>query len=111
VAILSGARNYRQAVLSERLYNRMNDLFPEKKEDLIAASILVSNTYLSLGDDQQAEKIRLNRIEKFGKHVRAGLSWTEVNGQLLVKNSFHIHLKNVSKFLFVFFCVKEIPSS
>jgi hypothetical protein len=87
-AILSGARNHRQVVLSQKLYDRMKDLFPDKKSDLISASILLSNTYSSLGDNQQAQEVRLNRIKQFGRNVKVGLSWTEVNGELVVTKYF-----------------------
>ncbi|CAF4179566.1 unnamed protein product, partial [Rotaria magnacalcarata] len=40
------------------------------------------NIYSSLGDHEEAENIRLNRIKEVGKKVQAGLSWTEVNGEI-----------------------------
>ncbi|CAM4827283.1 unnamed protein product [Rotaria magnacalcarata] len=47
-AMLSGARNHRHVVLSEKLYNQMKSLFSNEKSDLISASTLLSNTYSSL---------------------------------------------------------------
>ena len=82
--MLSGARLHRRTDLSQKLYDRMKYLFSDQKEGLIAASILVSNTYSSLGDHQHANKVRLDRIKQFGKNVQVGLSWTEVNGELVV---------------------------
>jgi hypothetical protein len=90
--MLSGARNHRQIALSEKLYDRMKVLFPMKKENLIAASILVSNTYLSSGDDQKAKEVRSNRMKQFGKNIKVGLTWTEVKGELVVKN-LSLHLR------------------
>ena len=58
VALLSGARNHRQADLAQKLYDRMRSLFPDHKSNLIAASILVSNIYSSLGDYEQSKEIR-----------------------------------------------------
>jgi hypothetical protein len=90
--MLSGARNHRQIALSEKLYDRMKVLFPKKKDNLIAASVLVSNTYLSSGDDQKAKEVRSNRMKQFGKNIKVGLTWTEVKGELVVKN-LSLHLR------------------
>ncbi|CAF4981450.1 unnamed protein product, partial [Rotaria magnacalcarata] len=87
-AMLSGARNHRHVVLSEKLYNQMKSLFSNEKSDLISASILLSNTYSSLGNYQQVEAIRIDRMKQFGKNAKVGVSWTEVNGQLV---RFHAH--------------------
>ncbi|CAF5228490.1 unnamed protein product, partial [Rotaria magnacalcarata] len=54
-----------------------------KKDDLIAASILLCNTYSSLGQFEQATHIRSTRIKEFGKNVKVGLTWTEANGELV----------------------------
>ncbi|CAF0731778.1 unnamed protein product [Adineta steineri] len=83
MAILSGTRNSRQHILSKQIYDRMKILFPNQKDSLISGSILLSNIYLSLGDHQEAENIRLNRIEQLGTKVKSGTSWTEVNGDIV----------------------------
>jgi hypothetical protein len=85
VAILSGARNSRQHILSKQIYDRMKILFPDQKERLISGSILLSNIYSSLGDHQEAENIRSNRIKELGKKVKPGVSWTEFNGEIVVR--------------------------
>ncbi len=99
VAMLSGARNCRDSILSEKLYNRMKSLFPDRRENLISASILLCNTYSSLGEYEQAKHIRSNRIKQLGTKVKVGLSWTEVNGEIVVKKIFlyyiEIRKKNV----------------
>ena len=82
--MLSGARNQRQSDLSQRLYDRMTSLFPDQKSALISASILLSNTYLSTDEPQRAQEVRLKRIKQFGRKVKPGVSWTEVNDELLV---------------------------
>ena len=97
--MLSGARNYRDSILSQKLYNRIQSLFPDQKENLIAASILLCNTYSAVGEYEQAKAIRSNRIKQLGKNVKAGLSWTEYNGKLAVKKIFFI-LLNVKTYLF-----------
>jgi hypothetical protein len=85
VAILSGARNSRQHILSKQIYDRMKILFPDQKETLISGSILLSNIYSSLGDHEQAENIRSNRIKELGTKVKPGLAWTEFNGEIIVR--------------------------
>ncbi|CAF5155949.1 unnamed protein product, partial [Rotaria magnacalcarata] len=61
MAILSGARSSHNSILSEKIYLRMKSLFPDQKDALISGSILLCNIYSSL----------------------AGLSWTEVNGEIV----------------------------
>jgi glycine betaine/choline ABC-type transport system substrate-binding protein len=82
--MLSGARNHRDSALSQKFYDRMKSLFPDQKSLLIAASVLVSNTYSSVGNEQQAHEVHISRIKQFGKKSKAGISWTEVNGELVV---------------------------
>ena len=85
--MLSAARTHRDSSLSQKLYDRMKYLFPDKKSELISAAILLSNTYSSLGDDQHVQSIRANRLKHLGSKVKLGLSWTEVNGELVVRSS------------------------
>jgi glycine betaine/choline ABC-type transport system substrate-binding protein len=82
--MLSGARNHRNSALSQKFYDRMKSLFPDQKSHLIAASVLLSNTYSSVGDEHRAQEVRISRIKQLGSKVKAGLSWTEVNGELVV---------------------------
>ncbi|UJR34377.1 hypothetical protein I4U23_021785 [Adineta vaga] len=82
-AILSGARNHRNSTLSEKIYDKMKVLFPDQKDDMVSSSILLSNIYNSLGDSQRAQDIRSNRINKFGKKVKPGLAWTEINDEIV----------------------------
>jgi hypothetical protein len=65
----------------------MRILFPDQKDDLQSGSILVGNIYSSLGDYEKAETIRSNAIKEYGKKVKPGLSWTEVDGEIAVKDS------------------------
>ncbi|CAF4403802.1 unnamed protein product, partial [Rotaria sordida] len=58
MAILSGARNSRQHILSQKIYDRMTMLFPNEKEALKSGSALLGNTYLSIGDHERAENVR-----------------------------------------------------
>ena len=65
----------------------MKSLFPTQTNDLIAASVLLSNTYSSVGEHQQAEEVRANRLRQYGKRVKVGRSWTEVDDELVVNRS------------------------
>ncbi|CAF1352240.1 unnamed protein product [Adineta ricciae] len=95
-ALLSGARNVRDSNLSNRIYKKMQLLFPDEKDTLIAGSVLLSNIYSSIGDHHRAEDIRTNRIKQFGYNVKVGLSWTSVNNQL-VRFKAHDHSHPQSK--------------
>ena len=88
---MSGARNHCNAALSHRLYERMKSLFPNQTNDIIAASVLLSNTYSSVGEHQQAEAVRANRVRQFGKRVKVGRSWTEVDDELVVTSILEGH--------------------
>ena len=72
-------------ILSEKIYKRIKALFPENKQGLIAASVLLCNTYSSIGDNEQANEIRLKRLHEIGKNKIIGITRTEVNGELVVK--------------------------
>ncbi|UJR29210.1 hypothetical protein I4U23_010424 [Adineta vaga] len=84
-ALLSGARNSRNSIVSDRIFKRMQHLFGDEKDTLIAGSILLSNTYSSIGDRQRSEDVRLNRIKQMGNNVTVGLAWTTVNNKLIVR--------------------------
>ncbi|CAF1159522.1 unnamed protein product [Adineta steineri] len=82
MAILSGARNSRNSIVSEKIYERMKLLFQNEKDTLTSGSILLSNIYSSLGQHEEAQHIRLNRIKQVGKKVQPGLAWTEKDGEI-----------------------------
>ncbi|CAF1019737.1 unnamed protein product [Rotaria sordida] len=50
---------------------------------LISGSILLGNTYSSVGDYQEAVNIRSKRIRELGTKVKPGVSWTEFNDEIL----------------------------
>jgi hypothetical protein len=97
VAILSGARNSLNHILSEQIYDRMKSLFPDEKDRLISGSILLCNTYSSLGEHERAKDIRFNRIKTLGKKVKPGMSWTEVDGKIVVRIFFFNKLQVLKK--------------
>jgi hypothetical protein len=85
VSILSGTRNSRDHILSENIYKRMKSLFPDQKDSLISGSILLCNTYSSVGEHDRATDIRFNRIKELGGKVKPGMAWTEKDGKLVVR--------------------------
>ncbi len=80
----------------------MKILFPDHKDHLISGSILVGNIYSSLGDYEKAATIRSNTIKEYGGKVKVALSWTEVDGEIAVKDFFRLltKLKQLICFLF-----------
>ena len=95
VAIMSGARNCRDSIRCERLYSKMKIIFPHHKNELISASILLSNMYASLGNTDQVALIRSDRIKDHGNKVTPGMSWTEKNGEIVVR---YCHVLRVSEY-------------
>jgi hypothetical protein len=53
----------------------MKEFFPHHYSRMIAESVT---------DEQQSEEIRANQMLHFGRQGKVGLSWTEVNGELVV---------------------------
>ena len=58
VAIMSGARTQHNSELSEKFFLQMKKHFPHLKEDLVAASILLSNTYCSTDKSRRSESLK-----------------------------------------------------
>ena len=85
--MLSSARTARRSDLAKTLYDRMQRLFSDNRPDLIAASILLSNTYRSLGDYGQATDVRDHRLKAYGAKVEPGKTWTVVNRRVWVRFS------------------------
>ena len=85
--MMSGARNYGDTNLSEKLFARMKMLFPDWKDDFASASILLANTYSSTDEQNRSWDLR-KQIRESGIKVQVGLSWTYVDGQLFVSSKF-----------------------
>jgi len=85
VALLSGARNENNSHLSQQVFDRMKKLFPELKDSLMSASILLANVYASSGEFEKASDIRI-QLTKSGAKKKIGLTWTVINGQLFVSS-------------------------
>ena len=83
MALLSGARNEKNIYVSQSVYDRMKKLFPEMKDPLISAAVLLANVYGSSGEMDKASDIRI-QMHKSGVKKRVGLTWTAPNGELFV---------------------------
>jgi hypothetical protein len=83
VALLSGARNEKNSLLSQKMYDRMKKLFPDLTNPLISAAILLANTYASSGEIGKASSIRI-QLNQSNMKKKPGLSWTVINGQIFV---------------------------
>ncbi|CAF0889915.1 unnamed protein product [Adineta steineri] len=79
MALLSGARNANNSELSQNIYDRMRKSFPDIKNSLTPAAVLLANAYTSSGDIDTASNIR-NELNRSGAKKKIGLSWTVING-------------------------------
>ncbi|CAF4381758.1 unnamed protein product, partial [Rotaria magnacalcarata] len=59
----------------------MKKLFPERKDPLVSAAVLLANVYASSGEMDKASDIRLD-IYKSGTKKKVGLTWITVDGQV-----------------------------
>ena len=83
MSLLSAARNARDADLARTTMLRIERLFPDYKEYLTSASVLLANTVASSGHFEESSTIRRN-LGQYGAKKLMGLSWTEVNGEIVV---------------------------
>lgn len=83
MTLLSGARNQKNSELSQNVFNRMRKLFPDLKNSLIPASILLANAYASTGDTEKSSRIR-NQLHHSSSKKIVGISLTEIDGQIIV---------------------------
>ncbi|CAF2139675.1 unnamed protein product [Rotaria magnacalcarata] len=90
MSLLSGARNNRNRHLSEKVYDRMKDLFPNEKQHLVSGAVLVSNVYSSFGEHQLATNFRSSQIKELRTNVTKGLSWTQINDEIVVEYFYQI---------------------
>ncbi|CAM4794541.1 unnamed protein product [Rotaria magnacalcarata] len=81
MALLSGARNEKNSDLSQNIYDRMKNLFPQMTNPLISAAVLLANVYASSGDIDKASDIRI-QLNKSGLKKKIGLTWTVTNGEI-----------------------------
>lgn len=82
--MLSAARNQKDPALSQKYFDRIEQLFPEMKDYLLSAIVLLANTYASAGNLTKAAELR-GKIGQSGRKKTAGLSWTMVDGKIRVR--------------------------
>lgn len=82
--MLSGARNQQNAKLAQEIFNKIEKKFPRDRH-MTSALVLLANTYSSIEDFQKSSNIR-QKIYQLGTKKPVGVSWTEVNGELVVSN-------------------------
>lgn len=87
MSLLSGARNEKNVRLAQSVYDRMKKLFPETKDPMMAAAVLLANVYASSGELHKASDIRIQMYESGGKK-KVGLTWTRVNGEFFVSQHY-----------------------
>ncbi|CAF4583839.1 unnamed protein product [Rotaria sp. Silwood2] len=81
-ALLSGARNDKNSKLAQDVVDRMHKFFPDFKNSLVSASILLANVYASSGAMEKATDIKI-QLHTLGAKKKVGLSLTEVDGKIL----------------------------
>ena len=82
-AMLSAARINRNKYLSQKVFDRMNLLFPNVESCLLPATVLLSNTYSAVGDFSKASQVRMG-IDRMSLKKKIGLTWTVVNEKVVV---------------------------
>jgi hypothetical protein len=83
VSILSAARNQRNPLLAQNIYDRIQPYLKDEKIYETSATVLLANTYALAGDSTTASMIRM-KMNQSGLKKLAGLSWTIVNGKIVV---------------------------
>jgi hypothetical protein len=85
VSLLSAARNGREADLARKTMLRIQQVFPDNERGLTSASVLLANTVASSGNFEESSTIRWN-LSQSGAKKLMGLSWTEIDGEIVVNN-------------------------
>ena len=94
--------------MAEEVYNRMIKHFPDAKDSLTAAAVLLANTVASSGDLNKATVIK-NVLNEPNVKKSVGLSWTTVNGQFYVSQTLDFdQSRNKNR---CYLLVVEIPCS
>ena len=84
VAMLSSARNEKNACLSQKIFERVRLLFLDDEDLLSSTTVLLTNTYGSSGDFIRTSELRMEMRPSNLKKV-PGRSSTIVNGKLVVR--------------------------
>jgi hypothetical protein len=84
VALLSGARSRKNFAISQKVVDRLQQLFPDEDSCLLPARVLLANAYSSVGDFSKAIGVRRD-IDRMASKKKVGLSWTVIDGQVVVR--------------------------
>ena len=82
---MSGAKKTKNVDLSQNVFDRMQKLFPQSKDTLASAWVLLGNVYAASRDMEKASEIRKAFAES-GLQKQTGQSCTTVNGQTFVSS-------------------------
>ncbi|CAF1237191.1 unnamed protein product [Adineta steineri] len=77
MSILSAARNQRNPILAQKMYDRIEPYLKDQKIYATSAKVLLANTYVLAGNLTTASNIRM-KINQSGLKRLAGLSWSVV---------------------------------
>jgi len=86
VAILSSARNQRNASLAQMIFGRIQFHFPNYQDALVSATLLLANTYALINDSSMAFDLRM-KLNKSGMKKVPVLSSTVVKRKIFVSQS------------------------
>ena len=75
MAILSAARNQRNASLAQKIFDRIRFHFPDDKDALVSATVLLANTYALSNDSSMAFDLRM----KLNKSGMKKVSWSFID--------------------------------
>jgi TRAP-type mannitol/chloroaromatic compound transport system permease large subunit len=98
-SILSAARNQHDICLTQEIFDRIKQLFPQIKPRLASARVLLANTYASNGDFLKSSNIRMEMVES-GLKKKIGISKTVINGQIHVSFTMKKRLNSNENCLF-----------
>ena len=83
VTMLSGARNEKNAYLSQKIFDRIRLLFSHDESHLSSATVLLANTYGLTGNLPRTSEIRMEMSQSNLKKI-PGRSSTMINGKIVV---------------------------
>ncbi|CAF1237394.1 unnamed protein product [Adineta ricciae] len=95
MSFLSAARNQRDPLLAQRMYDRIEPYLKDQEVYATSAQVLLANTYALAGDSATASTIR-TKMNQSGLKRLAGLSWTVVNGKVTQSNEIYAELERLT---------------
>ena len=85
--MLSGARNAKNADLSQKIFDRIRLVFPHDENILSLATVLLANTYGFTGNFDRTSQLRM-RMSQSGMKKDPGRSSTINDGKVVVRSGF-----------------------